>query len=285
MRRSRFVALCLLFLGLAAWVTWPLVREIDAALPGDLGDPLLNTWILGWDADRLRHGLAGLWDAPIFYPYRHSLAFSEHLLGIAVPVAPIVWLTGRPIVAYNVAFIASFALSGIGMWLLARRVTARDDAALVAGVIFAFAPARFAQIGHLQVLMSGWMPLALWALHKYLDTWSTRALAMFTAAFLVQGLSNGYYIYFLSLPVVIVAVDALVHRPRDRRRIVAGLAASAVVVVPAFLPIARVYFDVRRSAYACRTSKYTLAIGRNAATTTTALAARPATIRRRSRGR
>jgi hypothetical protein len=31
---------------------------------------------------------------------------------------------------------------------------------------FAFAPARLGQIGHLQVLMSGWMPLALLGLHE-----------------------------------------------------------------------------------------------------------------------
>ena len=44
---------------LSLFSTWPLVRHLGSALPGDLGDPLLNAWILGWDADRLRHGLAG----------------------------------------------------------------------------------------------------------------------------------------------------------------------------------------------------------------------------------
>ena len=245
MKRSAQFVVGVGFVLLSIWVTWPLMLHFDEALPGDLGDPLLNTWILGWDADRLRHGLVGLWDAPIFYPYHHTLAFSEHLLGIAVPVAPIVWLTGRPFVAYNVAFIASFALAGIGMWRLARRLTGRDDAAIVAGAIFAFAPARLGHIGHLQVLMSGWMPLALVALHRYIDTGSRRALAALTAAFLVQGLSNGYYLYFLAVPVAIVALHALVTHPTNatsaasrtgRRGLATGFLFSAICIVATFAP-------------------------------------------------
>jgi hypothetical protein len=243
MKRSAQFAVGVGFVLLSIWVTWPLVLHIDEALPGDLGDPLLNTWILGWGADRVLHGLTGLWDAPIFYPYHSTLAFSEHLLGISVPIAPIAWLTGRPFVAYNVAFVASFALAGIGMWRLARRLTGRDDAAIIAGAIFAFAPARLGHIGHLQVLMSGWMPLALVALHRYIDTGSRRALTAFTAAFIVQGLSNGYYLYFLAVPVVILAVHSLAAR----RQLAGGLLVSAVCIVAVFAPIAAAYFEVRQT--------------------------------------
>lgn len=232
-----------LFVALAAVATWPLARHLDEALPGDLGDPLLNAWVLGWDADRIGHLFSGFWDAPIFYPYHHTLAFSEHLLGIAVPLAPLVWLTGRPLVAYNIAFIASFALAGMGMWLLVERLTGRRDAALVAGLIFAFAPVRFAQVGHLQVLMSGWMPIALWALHGYVETRSRRALAACVAAFLIEGLSNGYYIYFLALPLAAVALHALIVHAADRTRMARDFVVSALVVLVVLLPIALVYLD------------------------------------------
>jgi hypothetical protein len=247
MTRPRQFAVAAGFVLLSLWVTWPLARHLDEALPGDLGDPLLNTWILGWVADRMTHGLTGLWNAPIFFPYRHTLAFSEHLLGIGVPMAPIAWLTGRPFVVYNVAFIASFALAGIGMWRLARRLTGREDAAVIAGAIFAFAPARLGQIGHLQVLMSGWMPLALLALHNYFETGSRRALAAFTAAFIVQGLSNGYYIYFLAVPVLILALHAVATRPSSRRRVAADLLVSGACILVVFAPIALVYYDVRHT--------------------------------------
>ena len=86
---SEAAAVILGFTGLTLLMTYPLVRYLGSALPNDLGDPLLNTWVLAWDADRLLHGLRGLWDAPIFYPYTNTLAYSEHLLGIAVLTAPV----------------------------------------------------------------------------------------------------------------------------------------------------------------------------------------------------
>jgi hypothetical protein len=56
------------FACLSAIATFPLVLHLGRALPGDLGDPLFSSWVLGWDAERLRHGLSGFWDAPILFP-------------------------------------------------------------------------------------------------------------------------------------------------------------------------------------------------------------------------
>lgn len=100
------------------------------------------------------------------------------------------------------------------MYLLATELTGRRDAGLLAGLIFGFSPARFAQISHLQVLMTGWMPLALWMLHRYLGTKSRRALIAFAVFFTIQGSSNGYYIFFLALAAVIVIAAHVSADPR-----------------------------------------------------------------------
>lgn len=50
-------------------LTLPLAPDLKRTLPSDLTDTLLTTWIISWDAERLRHGLRGVWDAPIFFPY------------------------------------------------------------------------------------------------------------------------------------------------------------------------------------------------------------------------
>ena len=63
------------------------------------------------------------------------------------------------------------------------------------------------------------MPLALWALHRLLTTRSVKSLAAFVLFALVQCLSNNYFIYFLALPAVIIAVHGLSHaRPEHRFR-------------------------------------------------------------------
>src|SRR4051794_8993034 len=99
-------------------VTYPLGRHLATHLPNDLNDPVLVAWILSWDADAFRHGITHIFDAPSFFPYLHTLVYSEHLIGLALFTAPLQWLTGNPVLVYNIAFIASFVQAGAGMYLL-----------------------------------------------------------------------------------------------------------------------------------------------------------------------
>jgi hypothetical protein len=229
---------------LAIVFTWPLVRTIGTHLPGDLGDPVMNTWLLAWDASRMRHGLAGVWDAPNFFPYRHTLAYSDHLLGLAVFTTPLQWTSGNPVLVHNVAFIASFALSAAGMYVLARSLTSRVDAAIVAAAIYAFTPYRISQLAHVQMLMSPWLPLSLWALHRYVATGTLRLLLVSTACFLLQALTAGYFLYFAVVPLAIVAIDGLRRRRPPRFVLHAAIAAFTLGAVLA--PIASAYYSVRR---------------------------------------
>ena len=38
------------YVTLAVVATWPLVIRLTSAVPHDTGDPLLNTWLLWWNA-------------------------------------------------------------------------------------------------------------------------------------------------------------------------------------------------------------------------------------------
>ena len=107
------------------------------------------------------------WNAPIFYPAAGTLAFSEHLLGQAPIAAPLIALTGSALLGYNVTLIATYLFSALGAHFLGYTLTRRHDAAFVAGVAFAFAPYKLAQIPHIQVLSAYWAPVCLAALHRY----------------------------------------------------------------------------------------------------------------------
>jgi hypothetical protein len=242
---------------LTAVMTHPLLLDARRALPNDLGDPLLNSFILGWDADRVLHGFRGLWTAPFYFPLPDTLALSEHLLGIAIFTSPVVWATHNPILAHNLAFFASYVLAGLGMYLLAKRLWGRRDAACLAALAFAFAPHRVMHLPHLQILMSGWMPLSLWGLHGYFATGSRRALAVFAAAFALLGLSNGYFLYFFSVPVAVLVVARLAAavRPGDDGvgrdatwRMLVELGAAALAILAAIAPAAAAYLRVRHAA-------------------------------------
>src|SRR5438094_4328673 len=246
------------FAALAVVMTWPLAAHATRALPADLGDPLLNAWILGWDAQRLAHGLVGFWDAPILYPARHTLAYSEHLFGIALFVAPIYWTSANAVLAYNVAFIGSYVLAATGMYLLAQYLSGLRDAALLAAIVFAFGRYRAGHVSHLQVLLSGSMPIALWLLYRYFDVPSWRRALAFAAAFVLQALSNGYYLFFLTLPVAIIAVSELARRRHDWRRVVPQLAVAALAIVAAIAPFALAYIALRRQGFHRLESDWTM---------------------------
>src|SRR5262245_57651984 len=81
-----------LYLLLTLVMTWPLLPGIARDVPGDLGDSLLNLWILGWDAEYLPRVAVGqislhdFWNANIFHPEPLALSFSEHLFGEAIQI-------------------------------------------------------------------------------------------------------------------------------------------------------------------------------------------------------
>lgn len=154
----------LLYLVLAIVATWPLVRQLDTAVPHDLGDPLLVTYLLNWNA-RVAPFSETWWHPPFFWPAPHVLALSEHLLGLSVAASPLIWLGASPLAAYNVLFIASFWTAGISGWALGHALTRRAGPAWMCGLVFMFTPYRFSHLPHLQILFSCGVPLAFAALH------------------------------------------------------------------------------------------------------------------------
>ena len=259
-RLKRGAVLAALFLGAALLLTHPLAGSLGSALPGNLGDPLLNTWTLGWGAQWLGGG-RHVWDAPIFHPHPDTFAYSEHLLGIALFVAPVYWLTGNAVLMYNVALLASFVLAGGGMYLLVKSLTGRRDVAIVMALAFACSPIRIAQIARLQMLMTGWLPLALWGIHRYATTGRRGYLAAFGVSTLLLVLSNMYMLLIGALPIGAAILFELVRgRGRDRgpgpgsgsgragRLTLARDFALALVVTGAVLwPVVDKYRDVQES--------------------------------------
>ena len=164
-------------------------------IAADPYDPVLNATVLWWNAVVMPFTPAW-WTPPFFYPSRDIAAFTENLAGLGPIATPIFWITRDAILTYNLTWFLTWPLSAIGAYVLARKVTGRFDAALVAGIAFGFAPYRLTQIGHIQVLAAFWLPLALAALHQYRDTHRVRWLAVFGVAWILQSLSNGYFMLF-----------------------------------------------------------------------------------------
>jgi hypothetical protein len=230
----------------AIGATYPLIRHMTTNLPGDLGDPVLVSWILAWDAHAFRHGITRIFDAPSFFPYLHTLVFSEHMFGVAIFTAPLQWLTAKPVLVYNVAFIAAFVQAGAGMYLLARTLTGRRDAAWLAALAYAFTPQRVAQFAHLPWLMTGWLPLSLWALHRYFSTGALAFLLASAAAYVLQSLTGSYFTYFALVPLAVVAIAETWRTRPPLRRTVLHLAMAGFLCVLTLAPVVSAYYGARK---------------------------------------
>lgn len=235
------------FVALSLAINAELLPHLGRSLPGNLGDPMLNAWILGWVSDAIVVRPWDLWDAPIFHPHLNTLAYSEHLLGVALFVAPVYWLTGNAILTYNVAFLAGYAFAGFAMFVLVRRLTGRTDAAVVAGVLFACSPyLTSSHIARVQMLTCGWSALALAALHRFIETGERRAVVALVACWTMQTLSNMYLGVFLALPVGVVVLHAVALRqPRLSLGRLGQIVAGGLVLAFLMGPVLLVYDRVQ----------------------------------------
>jgi hypothetical protein len=215
--------------------TWP--QAVRLASVNDFGDPLLNSWAMAWVAHALVSQPAHVFDANIFHPERHTLAYSETLLAPGVLLAPLAWLGADPIAVHNLLLLLGCVLSGLAVYALVRRLTRHDGAALVAGVIFAIYPYRIEEYPKVQLqLLIGW-PLALLAAHHLLERASTRGAVAFAAAVALQAYSCMYYgvmgVAFASVVIGLsIFMTPAARRGPAMRQLVAGAIAAAVLVAP-----------------------------------------------------
>ena len=255
------IVVFLAYQAIAALMTWPLVLGIGRDVPGDLGDSLLNMWILGWGAEHVPRLLTGqislqqFWNANIFHPEPLALAFSEHLFGQVIQVLPVYHATHNVILSYNLVFLTSFSLSGLGMFLLVKdllpeegnRGTRAVAAAFVAGLIYAFLPYRVAQIAHIQSLGSQWMPLALYGLRRFVVSGRTRPLVGGSAALLMQNWSCGYYMVFFAPFVPLFVIHQMWAAGRlTEWKVWAKLTGAAAAVTAGTWPFLALYLEAER---------------------------------------
>jgi hypothetical protein len=235
--RRVYVSLPIFYTALACVMTYPLVWHLSSAMPHDLGDPLLSTTLLWWNAhttpltDRW-------WDGLWFWPATGSVAFSDHRLGESLMATPMQWFGLNAVTAANLTLLATFPLSALAAHWLGFTVTRRHDAAILCGLAYGFCPYRIAHLQHLELLGGFGMPAALAALHRYRDTSEWRWLAGFSAALIVQGLYTSYYLLFFSVLLVFWVFWFIGWR--DTRRL-AAIGLSCAVAIVALLPLLKGY--------------------------------------------
>jgi hypothetical protein len=158
---------------LACALTWPLPLHMKTHL---LGDPAGDLGIYVWNVWIFRHELIEHGRLPFstdhVFAYTGSVDFALH------NYTPLAGLLGVPLVgwlglvaAFNVISIAVIALSGIGVYVLGRRLGLGNGAAWCAGAVFIASPTMTARGGeHFSLITAAALPLFAWATLRALDT-------------------------------------------------------------------------------------------------------------------
>ena len=230
-------------------ITWPLAAGLTSSFPGDYGDPVFVSWVMGWVNGQLSSGsLAGFWDANIFFPESRTLAFSEHFVGQALLVLPVHLATGNLILAYNVAFVLTFLLTGLGTFLFVRAMTGSYVAGALAACVAAFNEYRLVyEVAHLHTLSIHWFPFALLALYRYFETDRRRYLAGAAASLVALNLSSVYYMAYCAPLIAVFVLTEMLRTGRWRQlRVWLELWSTAAVVLVATMPFLLPYLEVQR---------------------------------------
>jgi hypothetical protein len=229
-RARETVRVALVFTLLTIAMTWPQAAYLRTHI-GAHFDSYFSLWRLSWIAHQLPGAPTELFHGNIFYPQPLTLALSDPILLPGLIAAPLLWVGVSAVTAYNLLILASFVLSGVTAWLLARHLTGSSAAAYLAGIIFAFAPYRFEHYFHLEILWGFWLPIALLLLHRATERGSVLDGLRTGVAVIAQLLSCLYYAVYMGISLALVGPLLIRWRDRDRTRTVAGLAAGAAAAV------------------------------------------------------
>lgn len=242
--RSHWMHAALAALVTAIVHTWPLASSPASLSLNYNGDVQLNEWIVAWVQRQLFRDPLHLFDANIFHPAPDALAFSEPLIVPALLGYPVRLLGGSPVLVHNLLLIAGFTLTMLAGYALVQQWTGDRLAGVLGATAWTFNTQSLVRLEHLQATHAYGIPLALLAADRLILTGERRHALWLAGWMIVMAYSSGYLVIFTT---VAIAILLLVRLPEWRSRIVqvatgmlAAVVASALVVLPLYLPYRRV---------------------------------------------
>ena len=239
--RSLLVALFLYTLLLFASFYPESFKPVDTI--AYIGDALESVYLVAWNVHQFFRSPFELFEANFLYPNPRALAFTDHRLLPSLLVAPVIWISRNPVLAYHVALALGSLLAAFAARSLARQLGANDLGAWTAGALYAFHTYQIHEAPRLNIIFHGFLPLALGQLLLLLST-GKRKHALGTGAFmLLQGLSANYHLLYGSLLLGLTLVVFLIARPGPTLRRLPSLFLVAFLAGMLYFPFAWPYLE------------------------------------------
>ena len=210
-------------------LTWPVTAQMSSALAGGEKDTWINPWAIWWTRKALIGEERLYWTDYLFHPQGVSLvfhSFSHTNTSLALVLEPFIGI----VAAQNATTLLAYALSGFSMFLLTDSLFHDRAAAMVAGLVFAFAPYHIDQASHPVINSTQWIPLFLLFFIRLLEEGRLRN-ALVAVLFLVATALTSWHLFLLTamLAGFYLLGESLSAR-RQRRPIVTRALISFVIL-------------------------------------------------------
>jgi hypothetical protein len=244
-----------LYAALAAVLTWPLVAHLGTSLPYGTEPvatvPLFNLWTLRWNQIEVGHLFRHYWDAPLFHPTAGAFALSEPqpLTGV-LAFTPLSFVSGNPVLAYNLVLLGALVLNGLGAHRLSRTLGVAPLPAATAGALAVALPFVGAQMGVLQLAMVFPIFFLIDAILRWAPLGGRRQAALIGVWLAVAFLTCGYYGLFAAVVIGPASLALFRRRWIGRERaldVAVALGTFGVLALPIVLAQASITSDYRRS--------------------------------------
>ncbi len=256
------------YLILAMAVFFPITLHMNSVVPGSGGDTYQSLWGIWWVSYSTFVLHTSLWHTSLlYYPIGANLVYETFSPLLAILSAPF-QLISIPF-AYDLMFFFGFAISGIGMYVLAKYLIKNNYAAFFAGLVFSFSAAHVAQsYAHIQWMVMGFVPLSLYFLLTMMEEGNAhRARSSFwlglsfVFASFMGGIEEGIMVIVLIVAVIVyyLAIKekrAFVISKKFVKYSVFALIAAFVLGSWGFIPILHVIANPSQSS---TVNQYTLA--------------------------
>ncbi len=170
-----------------------------------LGDQRFVAWLVSRNAYTLLEDPGSLYQAEPCFPADGALALGEPGITMGLIAMPFFFLSGDPIITYNLALVALVALGCLAMYILVRGWTGVPAAGIVAALLYGFHEIKIGDIGHPYGYDTSAFVLGLFFATRLLDRarWRDAVGLACCGAFLLAGS------FYPTLSCLLVAVPLL----------------------------------------------------------------------------
>src|SRR6476620_6510644 len=169
-------------------------------IPGDYGDPLFNLYVLEhvyqWVTGKV---MGDLFSPPMFYPYPHTLFFSDTHVGSEFFYGIFRAIGFSPFHSFTLWFLVGYFITLFATYLVLLSLGFTALASAVGAAIFAFSLPSLAQMTHPQLVYRFCIPICLYYAWQMLHTNVLKNFLMMLIWFCMQTLISVYLGVFLAI--------------------------------------------------------------------------------------